>query len=136
MDNSTTIFHSDYVDGKIYTDIKDGLPLYSNIYDEFPVYIVFSQPCRITTSNDINTEAVYVLAVSCSPNNDGTRNEWRGFIEIPKDRKDDDWSFVEDIFKEELTLDVIRWHYIGNEPPSLKTYLEHFSIGKQGSTAL
>lgn len=110
MEKIKTTLHFDYVDGKPYTEIKDGLPLCANIYAEYPTWIVFSNPCCITTSDNRNTKAVYVFALSCACNNDGTRCEWRGFVEIPKDKEDDDWSFVENVFKEELTLDVIRWH--------------------------
>ncbi len=133
MDNDTFNLHIDYVDGKVYTEIEDGVPVFSELYSESPICIMFSQPCRCITSDRRNTEAVYVIAISCAMNNDGTRDDWRGFVEVPKDKKDDDWSFVENVFKEELTLDVNRWHYIGEEPIS---YLKQLSICEQGSTAL
>lgn len=81
-------------------------PVYE--YEHYPTKTLHSYPCRVKTKDGRITIAVYVVAYSMLPNNDNKVCDWKGWVEMPKNAKNGNWKFIENIFQDK-TIDVVQW---------------------------
>lgn len=98
----------------------EDLPLCDKEYSTFPTSVFTSVPCKAVSDDNRIIVAVYVIAVSVTICNDGSRTKWEGWTE--KTGEADDFSCVEGIF-EGKTINVLRWRYpAGIHKPTQKIY--------------
>lgn len=108
-----TYLYYDEEAGCYWIEAGEYLPLAVWTYDDSEMKTFFSVPCEVWKADGKFTRAVFVSAYCIRPRNDGTLNQWEGWVEIPDNQKLlalTGWLFVEGIFKGN-TIDVQRWHY-------------------------
>lgn len=96
-----------------YVECSERLPIPSFEYSTYPNRIFVSHPCIVVTKGEYDGEyrctfAVYVLATSVAPNNDGSHTHWEGFAETGMDGEP-----LHGILSN--FIDVLRWHYVDKE---------------------
>ena len=82
-------------------------------YSTYPIMCYTSEPCMVITPKHRMTMAVYVCAQGLTPQNDGSKNEWAGWVEIPNWQTwvkgpCEDWSFVDNVYGGK-TIQVVLW---------------------------
>lgn len=131
MDKIT--LHTDYVDGMPWIDTGDDLPLCDQEYSTFPSSVFTSAPCKAVSDDNRIIVAVYAIAVSVTPCNDGSRTKWEGWTE--KTGEADDYSCVENVLQGK-TINVLRWHYLkGTQLPTQKSYKKMLEMEKYMANA-
>lgn len=103
----------DWLCGYAWIGVEEYLPNCINEYSTFPFLIFISDPCLVIKESGIPAKAIYVSATSVQEQNDGSRVQRKGWVEIPS--RSHNWKFVERIFHNE-TIAVTRWHYFSGKP--------------------
>lgn len=110
----------DYADGMPWVECDDDLPLCDREYSTLPASVFTSFPCKAVTAEHRIIQAVYVIAMSVAPCNDGSHTRRKGWAEMSGEA--DDYSCVEKVLNGE-SVDVLRWHYPkGLQIPSQRSY--------------
>ena len=110
MKNNITL-HFDYVDGMAYVECSDRTPVTFLEYSTYPYSTFVSYPCVVVTRRNEIKKAFFVTSCSVFHHNDGSVEQYEGFVEI-----DDDGEPISDhLYNAEMRkvefLDVLRWHY-------------------------
>lgn len=120
--NERMTIRIDYVDEVSWTECGDDLPICSREYSLYTISVSTSMPCKVIATDGRCCHAVYVVAESVVPCNDGSHTRWEGWAEMTGDA--DDYSCVEKVLHGE-TLGVLRWHYPkGAQMPTQKAFEE------------
>ena len=103
--------HIDYVDGMAYVECSEWKPITPFEYSTCPYSIFSSYPCKVVTRENEIKRAIYVTARSLFHLNDGSIEQYEGFVEVD----DEDEPISGHLYNSEMRkvefLDVMRWHY-------------------------
>ena len=103
--------HIDYVDGMAYVECSERKPITPFEYSTCPYSIFSSYPCKVVTRENEIKRAIYVTARSLFHLNDGSIEQYEGFVEVD----DEDGPVSGHLYNSEMRmvefLDVMRWHY-------------------------